>query len=209
MAKALKKQVNTEIGKRLRELRKGHKLSLNKIVKQLASHVNIQLEGKSGETRISAIENSTGNLTLELAIAYSKIFDVSLEYILCLSNDMQPENKTVKEVLGLTDIAISKIKGCTDKNRPLAQMQILNFLFESDFMMELVRSLDSFIYTSNFYNNCETLSFDSRQEDDTEVVKLIPRWRLDKSVSASIERIVNLLQNDDKLKEITPSINSE
>lgn len=194
MSRALSRPVDTKIGKRLKELRGD--LSRYELIKRLNPLVSIQLEGKSGETRISAIENSSANLTSELAIAYSKIFDVSLEYIFCTSDDMRPENKDIKEVLKLSDSAISKIKAFSNEKNSEALLKILNILFEFDFMLELVRSLDSFIHTSNFYNDCETLSFDDRQEGDTEVVKLIPRWRLDKSVSALTEKIVDLLERD-------------
>lgn len=71
--------------------------------------------GKSGQTRISAIENSHANLTSELALAYSKNFDVSLEYIFCISDDMRPENKDIKEVLRLSDITISKIRAFSEE----------------------------------------------------------------------------------------------
>ena len=186
--------INTEIGERLKKLRENRDLSLYRLAKLLKEHVSLKLEGKSGETRISAIENSNANLTPELAIAYSKIFDVSLEYIFCISNDMRPENKDIKEVLKLSDIAISKIKAFSNEKNSEALLKILNLLFESDFMLELVRSLESFYYTSHFYNDCETLGFDDRQEGDTEVVRLIPRWRLDRSVSALTEKIVDLLE---------------
>lgn len=78
MSRTLKKSPNDNIGPRLKKLRTERNLSLSKVAKQLAPHVELQLAGKSGETRISAIENSGANLTLELAIAYSKVFDVSL-----------------------------------------------------------------------------------------------------------------------------------
>jgi len=189
---------NKDVGERLKELRTGRKLSLDKVSKLLAPHVNnIQLAGESGKTRILAIEKATGNLTVELAAAYSKVFDVSLEYLFCLSDDMRPENKSIKEVLGLTDTAISRIRSFSDKNNSKTKLQILNTLFESEFMTKLVDSLDSFIYTSRSYDNYVTLDFDDRKEDDKEVVKLIPRWRLDKSVSTLIDEIAVLLEADE------------
>lgn len=199
MPRDLIKPANEKMGKRLKELRENRKLSLYRLVKQLNPLVSIQLEGKSGETRISRIENSDANLTVELAIAYSKIFDVSLEYLFCVSSDMQPENKPIKEVLGLTDIAISKIKDFSNGKNSETKMKILNTLFESDLLLELVHNLDSFIFTNQFYNSCETLPFDCRYEDDTEVVKLLPRWRFEKSVSTLIEKIIVLFEKDEHL----------
>lgn len=193
MARELKRKSNPNIGERLKKLRNNRKLSLSKTAKLLEPYVGIQLDGKSGETRISGIENSNANLTLELAIAYSKVFNVSLEYLFCLSDDMQPNDKGIREELGLTDIAISKIRDFSNTEVYPKQLEILNILFESDFMTELIQSLDSFIYTTNLYRDMETLNFDDR-ENDKEIVNLLPRWKLDKSVSISIDKIANLLE---------------
>lgn len=197
MSRALSRPVKKEIGARLKQLREERRLSLYQVARQLAPYVNIQLEGKSGETRISAIENSTANLTPELAIAYSRVFDVSLEYVFCLSNDMQPENKTIKEVLGLEDMAIAKIKRFSK-----SQLQILNFLIESGYIEEFLDCLDSFIYTTDFYRDFVTLSFDDRHKDSTEFVKLLPRWYLEKSISTLLDKIVNSMENNEQLKII-------
>lgn len=193
MARELKRKSNPNIGERLKKLRNNRKLSLSKTAKLLEPYVDIQLDGKSGETRISGIENSNANLTLELAIAYSKVFNVSLEYLFCLSDDMQPSDKGIREELGLTDIAISKIRDFSNTEVYPKQLEILNILFESDFMTELIQSLDSFIYTTNLYRDMETLNFDDR-ENDKEIVNLLPRWKLDKSVSISIDKIADLLE---------------
>ena len=193
MARELKRKSNPNIGERLKKLRNNRKLSLSKTAKLLEPYVDIQLDGKSGETRISGIENSNANLTLELAIAYSKVFNVSLEYLFCLSDDMQPNDKGIREESGLTDIAISKIRDFSNTEVYPKQLEILNILFESDFMTELIQSLDSFIYTTNLYRDMETLNFDER-ENDKEIVNLLPRWKLDKSVSISIDKIANLLE---------------
>lgn len=201
MSRTMKKPIDKRIGMRLNELRTKRKLSLKQVAEQLNPHVSIHLEEKSGETRISAIENSTGNLTPELAIAYSKTFDVSLEYIFCLSDDMQPENKTVKEVLGLTDEAISKIveiKNFLDENNLTARLQILNILFESGYMMELLEHLYHFVITSRFLNKCVVVPLDDGP-NDTEFTKLVPRWRLDKRVSTTIEKITDLLEKYENL----------
>lgn len=200
MSRTLAKPVNENIGPRLKKLRTERNLSLSKTAKQLAPHVAICLEGKSGETRISTIENSTNNLTPELAIAYAKVFDVSLEYIFCLSDDMQPEHKRIKKVLGLKDSAIVKIKGFSK-----TQLEILNFLIEHDFIKGLIESFDSFVYTTRFLSESKIVGFDNRladdkQEEDAKLVALIPRWRLERSVSALIEKIADLIVNSEKIK---------
>lgn len=202
MPKTLKKTPNDKfknIGNRLKKLRADKGLTLNQVAACLNSYVQIQLNGKSGETRISEIEKSNANLTPELAVAYSRVFDVSLEYVFCLSDDMRPENKEVKETLGLTDATITKIKAFSSENGSATYLKILNLLFETDFMSELIRSLDSFAYTTQKYSNFVTLDFDYRQEDK-EIVDLISRWKLEKSVSKAIDKIAKLLEDSEELK---------
>lgn len=202
MPKALKKTLNDKfknIGNRLKKLRTDKGLTLNQVAACLNPYVQIQLDGKSGETRISEIEKSNANLTPELAVAYSRVFDVSLEYVFCLSDDMRPENKEIKETLGLTDTTIAKIKAFSSENASAAYLKILNILFETDFMSELIHSLDSFAYTTQKYSNFVTLNFDDRQEDK-EIVGLISRWKLEKSVSKAIDKIANLLEDSEELK---------
>lgn len=202
MPKTLKKTPNDnfkKIGIRLKKLRTDKNLTLNQVAACLNPYVQIQLDGKSGETRISEIEKSNANLTPELAVAYSRFFDVSLEYIFCLSDDMRPENKEVKETLGLTDAAIAKMKAISSENGSATYMKILNILFENDFMSELIHSLDSFVYTTQKYSDFVTLDFDDRQKDK-EIVDLIPRWKLEKSVSKSMDKIAKLLEDSDELK---------
>ena len=202
MPKILKKTPNDKfknIGNRLKKLRIDNDLTLNQVAARLTPYVQIQLDGKSGETRIAEIEKSNANLTPELAVAYSRVFDVSLEYVFCLSDDMRPENKGVKETLGLTDAAIAKIKAFSSENGSATYLKILNLLFETDFMSELIHSLDSFAYTTQKYSNFVTLDFDYRQEDK-EIVGLISKWKLEKSVSKAIDKIVKLLEDSEELK---------
>lgn len=207
MSRTLMKPVNKNIGPRLKKLRTERNLSLGKLATELAQHVTIHLEGKSGETRILAIENSKNNLTPELAIAYSKYFDVSLEYIFCLSDDMQPENRTIKEVLGLEDSAIAKIAKIkkVSETQSETQLEILNFLIEHDFIKGLIESFDSFVYTTRSLSESKIISFDDRltddkQKEDAKIVELIPRWRLERSVSALIDKIADLMVNSEKIK---------
>ena len=107
--------------------------------------------------------------------------------------------KEVKETLGLTDAAIAKIKAFSSENGSATYLKILNLLFETDFMSELIHSLDSFAYTTQKYSNFVTLDFDYRQEDK-EIVGLISKWKLEKSVSKAIDKIVKLLEDSEELK---------
>lgn len=195
MPRTLSKEPIPNVGDRIRELRKSRNWSLKKITEALQPYVYIVLEGKTGESRISSIEKSEGNLTLEIAIAYSKVFNVTLEYLFCLSDEKRPEDKSIRESLNLTNITISKIRDFSNSEVSPAQVAILNLLFESDFMSELVHSLDSFVYTTTVYRQMVTLDFDDR-ENDKEIVNLLPRWKLDKSVSASVDKIARLLEEN-------------
>lgn len=196
MPRTLSKEPIPNVGERIRELRKSRNWSLKKMTEALRPYVHIVLEGKTGESRISSIEKSKKGLTPELANAYSKVFNVTLEYVFCLSNDMRPEDKSIRETLNLTNITISKIRDFSNSEVSPKQIAILNLLFESDFMSELVHSLDSFVYTTTVYRQMVTLDFDDR-ENDKEIVNLLPRWKLDKSVSASVDKIAKLLEENE------------
>ena len=142
----LKKEPCGNIANQLRLLRDSKKWKLNKLAEELQPYVEINLKGSVGGSLISNLENKKQNLTIELAIAYSNVFDVSLEYIFCLSYDMQPVNKEIKEVLGLSDISIANIKELVSGDNGEAYSAILNTLCQTGFMSELLKSCNDYLF---------------------------------------------------------------
>lgn len=205
MSKALMKRIDPKIGPRLKELRESRGFSLNKLIEKLNEHVSIYLEGKSGETRISKIERSENNLTPELAIAYSRVFHVSLEYLFCESDDMWPENRNVKEMLGLSDYAIVAISGINQSQENEGHrrsIEILNLLFESGIMMQLVECLETFAKRSLFFDKCIRIDVEGDLIDTDDDYDIIARWWLNKSLSNLADKTVQLLIEKGFGKEI-------
>ena len=69
----------------------------------------------------------------------------------------------------------------------------------------LIESFDSFVYTTRSLSESKIISFDDRltddkQKEDAKIVELIPRWRLERSVSALIDKIADLMVNSEKIK---------
>ena len=70
-----------------------------------------------------AIENGK-RITFDLLLAYADIFGVSLEYLFCQTDDWQPENKAIKETIGLDDKAIAVLKtAVTDSKKDIFSME--------------------------------------------------------------------------------------
>lgn len=156
----LKNTPDKDIAKRLKALREQKELTLIDVAEKLDPYVNINLIGNGGRSVISNLENQKQNLTIELAVAYSKVFNVSLEYILCQSDDMQPENKTIKVVLGLSDRAIEAIKNIKEDISPIDELgyvppntEILDALLRAGFISKLLKSFGGFIYSGILHND--------------------------------------------------------
>lgn len=156
----LKNTPDKDIAKRLKALREQKELTLIDVAEKLDPYVNINLIGNGGRSVISNLENQKQNLTIELAVAYSKVFNVSLEYILCQSDDMQPQNKTIKVVLGLSDRAIEAIKNIKEDISPIDELgyvppntEILDALLRAGFISKLLKSFGGFIYSGILHND--------------------------------------------------------
>ena len=111
-----------KVGNRLRTLREQRKekeggWSQSDLAQKLSEYVANALDGEKGKTTVSQLERGARNITVDLAIAYSGIFGVSLDYIFCRSNDWQPENKEIKALTGLTDNAIKAIMRFGEKEK--------------------------------------------------------------------------------------------
>lgn len=201
----LKKPPDTKIANRLKDLR--GELTLIELAKKLNPYVSIILDDNVGRSAISNLENRKQNLTLELAIAYSKVFDVSLEYILCLSDDMQPENKSIKETIGLSDKSIDEIKKLKNNHDPYYYehpdykppvLKILNTLYEEGFMTELTQAFEHFLFHVIVRNNLRYGQH--HQIEDEESIMIPAKWHLNKEITDAIDDVIKplMLELDDK-----------
>ncbi len=181
--RSLKKTPDIKIANRLKDLRGD--LKLNKLAEKLQPYVSINLEGNIGRSAISNLENQKQNLTPELAIAYSKVFDVSLEYLFCLSEDMKSENKSIKEVTGLSDKSIAVFKNYPRGDYVQPYLAIFNMLCESGRLTELIEALDRFV----FFVNRSSDIIDFIADGSKSLIKPIAEWNLNNDISNVIDKI--------------------
>lgn len=92
---------------RLRKLRTDREYSqtkLGNLVKEIIGN-EMELSGETGKQTISQIESLKNKrmINLPMAKAYCKIFDTTLDYIFCQTDDMKPSNQILKSELGLND----------------------------------------------------------------------------------------------------------
>lgn len=113
-----KKQKN----ERLIKLRKSKGFSQSQLAKEVEKYIKeTVLEGETGKQTISQIENGR-KINLEMACAYCKIFDTTLDYIYGRTDVMKPSYESIKKDLGLDDLtihnleALKKYKDSADKN---------------------------------------------------------------------------------------------
>ena len=195
----LKKTPSEDIANRLKKLR-DDKLTLSQVAEMLQPYVEINLKGNIGRSLIYNLESQNQNLTIELAIAYSKVFDASLEYILCLSEDKQPENKNIKEVTRLSDTAIDIIKDLQREydsdyyeypgTKPLFA-EILNSLYENGFMTEMVRAFGRFLFTVITLNNIGL--WNRNYSEEREIAKQAAIYQLHMKTANAIDDVVQAL----------------
>lgn len=104
--------VKREIGDRLRKLRKIKEYSQTELAKEIEKKKNIVIleENEAGKNAISQLEKGKRGLTIDNALIYADIFNVSLDYIYRGTENWKPEYKVIKEQLGLSDETLNKIE---------------------------------------------------------------------------------------------------
>lgn len=105
---------------RLEDLRKEKKLSFEQLSKQLAergisiSHTN--LKNYEINDPLHHLYGRTRSMSIEYLVAFADFYDVSVEYLLGLSNSRKREYHDVSEQLGLCDGAIQELIRCKENS---------------------------------------------------------------------------------------------
>ena len=103
---------------RLEDLRKEKKLSFEQLSKQLAergvniSHTN--LKNYEINDPIHPLYGRTRSMSIEYLVAFADFYDVSVDYLLGLSNSRKREYHDIFEQLGLCDGAIEELIRCKE-----------------------------------------------------------------------------------------------
>ena len=114
---------------RLEDLRKEKKLSFEQLSKQLAergvniSHTN--LKNYEINDPVHSLYGRTRSMSIEYLVAFADFYDVSVEYLLGLSNSRKREYHDISEQLGLCDGAITELVRCKDNSTNEEEPQIL------------------------------------------------------------------------------------
>jgi transcriptional regulator with XRE-family HTH domain len=114
-----------KVSARLREMRERAEWSQNEMAQKLNDLIGynsiysvMNLDGETGKQTVSQLERTARGLTVDMAFAYAHIFNVSLDYVFGRTDNWQPENKSVKELIGIPDEAIKTLT----KIKALAQL---------------------------------------------------------------------------------------
>ena len=105
---------------RLEDLRKEKKLSFEQLSKQLAergtiiSHTN--LKNYEINEPLHSLYGRTKSMSIEYLVAFADFYDVSVEYLLGLSNSRKREYHDISEQLGLCDDAIAELLQCKENS---------------------------------------------------------------------------------------------
>lgn len=105
---------------RLEDLRKEKKLSFEQLSKQLAergvniSHTN--LKNYEINDPVHPLYGRTRSMSIEYLTAFADFYDVSVEYLLGLSNSRKKEYHDISEQLGLCDKAIDELIQCKENS---------------------------------------------------------------------------------------------
>lgn len=92
---------------RLKELRNRGELSQSGMANRLSELIpGDTFKGETGKQTVSQLERAKRGITLDYAFAYAEIFDVSLDYVLCKTDDWKHENKAIKDMTDLSDTTI-------------------------------------------------------------------------------------------------------
>ena len=105
---------------RLEDLRKEKKLSFEQLSKQLAergvniSHTN--LKNYEINDSVHPLYSRTRSMSIEYLVAFADFYDVSVEYLLGMSNSRKREYHNISEQLGLCDGAIEELIRCKESS---------------------------------------------------------------------------------------------
>ena len=169
---------------RLEDLRKEKKLSFEQLSKQLAergvniSHTN--LKNYEINDPVHPLYGRTRSMSIEYLVAFADFYDVSVEYLLGLSNSRKQEYHNISEQLGLCDEAIEELIQCKENSgseedpKMYAQQYttILNdFLTSMEFEIVMEKIKQSLFAYYLYALSCNDLAEGRREQNVTDLEK--------------------------------------
>lgn len=187
---------------RLIKLRQSKGYSQSQLARELEKYTKeIVLEGETGKNTISQIENGR-NINLEMACAYCKIFDTTLDYIYGRTNVMKPNYESIKEELGLDDMTIynlemlKKYKDNADKNPDVykygyettKRLAACNYLINNACNDFNITNQEDFIWEKSLLDNIFTYISSEYGIDDDKELEFIESTSCNNQFEAKIQR---------------------
>lgn len=156
---ALKKK---EIGQRLKTLRESKNYSQSQLAREIQKFdCEIVLEGENGKQTISQLENGARKINWELADAYCEIFDTTLDYLYCRSNDRKPNYASLKLNLGLDDMTLHGLEAMKKyKNKANDDSETYQYGYEVSKRIEACNYLIQNACKEFAVNNSEEVKFE-------------------------------------------------
>lgn len=167
---------------RLEDLRKEKKLSYEQLSKQLAergvniSHTN--LKNYEINDPLHPLYGRTKSMGIEYLVAFADFYDVSVEYLLGLSNSRRREYHDISAQLGLCDEAIAELIQCKENSgseedpKMYAQQDtvILNDLFTSNEFKYVMEKIKQSLFAYYLYElSSDNFSKEQREKNTAEL----------------------------------------
>lgn len=194
-----KKQKN----ERLIKLRKSKGFSQSQLAREVEKYIKeTVLEGETGKQTISQIENGR-NINLEMACAYCKIFDTTLDYIYGRTDVMKPNYESIKKDLGLDDLtihnleALKKYKDNTEQNPDIykygyettKRLAACNYLINNACSDFNISKQEDFVWEKSLLDNIFTYISSEYGIDEDKEINFVETISCNGEFEAKIQRI--------------------
>lgn len=133
-----------QLGKRYRNLRE----SIETINLKTCTQDSLAKDLGITKTQISNLETGKKYISITELISYAKYFNVTMEYLLGISNNKYYDTYNIGKTLGLSDKSIKNLHYYNTNNnqKDYNYIQVINFLIESINSNKLER-IDRFLFT--------------------------------------------------------------
>lgn len=147
-----------KIGDRLRQLRKDHGYSQDKLIDILDDEYGVKI----GRNTYSNIENgcqSASNFKLDLLIALSSLYGCDIGYLLCEYDNITGRNTDIQKITGLNDESIKALEMAVREseiekelynlrnNKSLTVSETLNIMFKHGILVDIAKSFRNYLLT--------------------------------------------------------------
>lgn len=147
-----------KIGDRLRQLRKDHGYSQDKLIDILDDEYGVKI----GRNTYSNIENgcqSASNFKLDLLIALSSLYGCDIGYLLCEYDNITGRNTDIQKITGLNDESIRALEMAVREseiekelynlrnNKSLTVSETLNIMFKHGILVDIAKSFRNYLLT--------------------------------------------------------------